>query len=72
MLSRNLHCAAGGVSAFATLWAKTKGSLDVKAVAGMISMPLCLNARNLDVKTVKNFTEKDNLALPAVTVSAQG
>jgi len=34
-------------------------------------MPLYLNTRNPDVKTVKDFTAKDKIALPAVKVSIQ-
>ena len=45
--------------AVVTLWARTKGNLDVKAVAAINSMPLYLNTRNPNVKTIKDFTEKD-------------
>ena len=34
-------------------------------------MPLWLNTINPDVKTIKDFTEKDRIALPAVKVSIQ-
>jgi NitT/TauT family transport system substrate-binding protein len=34
-------------------------------------MPLYLNTRNPSVKTIKDFTEKDRIALPAVKVSIQ-
>ncbi len=71
ILSGNLHFASGGVGPLITLWAKTKGSYDVKAVAAMNSMPLYLNTRNPNVKTLKDFTEKDKIALPAVKVSMQ-
>ena len=71
ILSNNLHFASGGVGPLITLWAKTKGSYDVKAVAAMNSMPLYLNTRNPNVKTLKDFTEKDKIALPAVKVSMQ-
>lgn len=71
MLSGNLHFASGGVGPFVTLWSRTKGTIDVKAVAAMNSMPLYLNTRNPKVKTLKDFTEKDKIALPAVKVSIQ-
>lgn len=71
ILSNNLHFASGGVGPLITLWAKTKGSYDVKAVAAMNSMPLFLNTNNPNVKTLKDFTEKDKIALPAVKVSIQ-
>lgn len=71
LLSGNLHLAAGGVAPLVTLWAKTRGNYDVKAVAALNSMPLYLNTRNPNVKTIKDFTPKDKIALPAVKVSIQ-
>ncbi len=71
LLSDSLHFAAGGVAPMVTLWAKTRGNYDVKAVAALNSMPLYLNTRNPNVKTIKDFTDKDKIALPAVKVSIQ-
>ena len=71
LLSGSLQFASGGVGPMITIWAKTKGNLDVKAVATLDSMPLYLNTRNPNVKTIKDFTEKDRIALPAVKVSVQ-
>jgi len=71
LLSGSLHFASGGVGPLITIWARTKGNLDVKAVAALDSMPLYLNTRNPNVKTIKDFTEKDKIALPAVKVSVQ-
>jgi NitT/TauT family transport system substrate-binding protein len=71
LLSNGLQFASGGVGPFLTLWSRTKGNLDVKAVAAINSMPLYLVTRNPKVKTLKDFTEKDRIALPAVKVSIQ-
>lgn len=71
LLSGSLHFASGGVGPMVTLWAKTRGNYDVKGVAAINSMPLYLNTRNPAVKTLKDFTEKDKIALPAVKVSIQ-
>jgi NitT/TauT family transport system substrate-binding protein len=71
LLSGSLHFASGGVGPFITLWSRTKGNLDVKAVSAINSMPLYLNSRNPAVKTVKDFTENDKIALPAAKVSIQ-
>jgi len=71
LLSGSLQFASGGVGPLITIWAKTRGNLDVKAVATLDSMPLYLNTRNPNVKTIKDFTEKDRIALPAVKVSVQ-
>ena len=71
LLSNSLQFASGGVGPLVTLWARTRGNLDVKAVSAINSMPLYLNTRNPNVKTIKDFTEKDKIALPAVKVSIQ-
>jgi NitT/TauT family transport system substrate-binding protein len=71
LLSDSLHFASGGVAPMITLWAKTRGNYNVKAVSALNSMPLYLNTRNPNVKTIKDFTEKDKIALPAVKVSIQ-
>ncbi len=71
ILSGDLHFASGGVGPFVTLWARTQGNMNVKSVTAMNAMPLMLNTRNPDVKTLKDFTDKDRIALPAVKVSIQ-
>ena len=37
----------------------------------MSSMPIVLNTRNPDVKSINDFTDKDRIALPSVGVSHQ-
>lgn len=71
LLSESLNFASGGVTPLITLWAKTRGNLDVKGVVAMNSMPLYLNTRNPNVKSIKDFTDQDKIALPAVKVSFQ-
>ena len=71
LLSNSLHFASGGVAPLITLWAKTRGNYDIKAAAALNSMPLYLVTRNANAKTVKDLTERDKIALPAVKVSIQ-
>ncbi|WP_337876254.1 ABC transporter substrate-binding protein [Elioraea sp.] len=71
LISDNLDFASGGVGPLLTIWARTRGNLDVKGVASLNSMPLYLNTINPNVKTIADFTEKDRIALPAVKVSIQ-
>lgn len=71
ILSGSLHLASGGIGPLLTIWARTRGSLDVKCVTAMNSMPLYLNSRNPTVKSLADFTDKDRIALPAVKVSIQ-
>jgi NitT/TauT family transport system substrate-binding protein len=71
LLSGSPQFASGGVGPLVTLWARTRGNLDVKAVGAINSMPIYLNTRNPSVRTIKDFTDKDRIALPAVKVSIQ-
>lgn len=61
----------GGIGALVTIWAKTKDSLDVRGVAALDSLPIALLTSNPAVKTVKDFTDQDRIALPSVKVSIQ-
>ena len=71
LISGSLDMASGGVGPLVTIWARTKGNLNVKGVASINSMPLYLNTINPAVKTIKDFTDNDRIALPAVKVSIQ-
>jgi NitT/TauT family transport system substrate-binding protein len=72
LFSGNVDVVAVGATALITLWARTKGTaLEVKGVSAMSSMPIALNTRNPDVKSIKDFTDKDRIALPSVGVSHQ-
>jgi NitT/TauT family transport system substrate-binding protein len=71
LLSGNLDFPSGGVGPLLTIWSKTKGRQDVKGVAALNSMPIYLVSTNPAVKTLKDFTDKDKIALPAVKVSIQ-
>ena len=71
LLSGNLDFAATGPPSFLILWDKASSSLDVKGVASYGATPLYLVTRNPDVHTIKDFSNKDRIALPAVKSSVQ-
>jgi NitT/TauT family transport system substrate-binding protein len=71
LISGTLDFASGGVGPMVTIWARTQQNLKVKGICAIDSMPLYLNTINPNVKTIKDFTEKDRIALPAVRVSMQ-
>ena len=71
ILSGNLDFASGGVGPILTIWSKTRKNIGVKGVAALNAMPLYLNTTDANVKTIKDFTDKDRIALPAVKVSIQ-
>src|SRR5450755_324704 len=72
LLSGTLDIASGGVPGLLVLWAKTKGTpQEVRGISALSSQPFLLNSRNPDVKTIKDFTASDRIAVPAVKVSVQ-
>jgi len=64
-----LHFAAQGAPSLNTLWDKTHGG--IKGVSSMTTYPLYLITRNAEVKTIKDFTAKDKIAVPSVKISTQ-
>ncbi|GGX98675.1 ABC transporter substrate-binding protein [Massilia dura] len=71
LLSGAIDIAGAGVGPLVTVWDRTKGRQNVKGVAALGSFPYYLVSNNPKVKSIADFTEKDRIALPAVTVSVQ-
>lgn len=71
LISGSVDFVCLGVPGIATIWAKTRGNIDVRAVSGLNQLPLMLLTRNPNVKTLKDFTDKDRIAVPAIKVSMQ-
>ncbi|MFA0928330.1 ABC transporter substrate-binding protein [Pseudomonas syringae pv. tagetis] len=71
LLSGSIDIAGAGVGPLLTIWDRTKGRQNVKAVASLGNFPYYLVSNNPDVKTIADFTEKDRIAVPAVSVSVQ-
>src|SRR6266436_1570797 len=71
LLSGNLDLASGGLGPLLIIWSKTKGRQDVRAVAALNSMPLYLNVIDPNIRSLKDLTAKDRIAMPTVKVSIQ-
>lgn len=71
ILAGDIDIACTGTPPFFTLWSKTKGNLNARAIAAYNSLPLILNTVNPRIKTIKDFTDKDRIALPGVKASTQ-
>ena len=71
LLSGAIDIAGAGIGPLLTIWDRTKGKQNVKGVASLGSFPYYLISNNPKVKTIADFTEKDRIGLPAVTVSVQ-
>jgi NitT/TauT family transport system substrate-binding protein len=71
LLSGSLHVASGGVAPFLILWDRTRGTLNVKAVAALSSMPMYLVTNNPSVKSIRDFTDKDRISMAGAGQSIQ-
>jgi len=71
MISGSLHFAAQGVPSMAVIWDRTRGNIQVKALGANANNNIWLNTKNPNVKTLKDFTEKDRIAIPSLKVSTQ-
>ena len=69
LISNAIHFAAQGAPSMITLWDKTRGQ--IKGVSSMTTYPLYLISRNPAVKTVRDFTDQDKIAVPSVKISTQ-
>jgi NitT/TauT family transport system substrate-binding protein len=71
LLAGGLHMAAGGTGPAFILWDRTRGNVDVRGIAALSSMPNLLVTRNPNIKTIKDFTEKDRIAMAGAGSSVQ-
>src|ERR1700741_3044395 len=71
LLSGNVHFGAVGAPSLVTLWSRTKSNVGVKGVAAMTSYPLYFVTRNPELKSLKELSQKDKIAIPSVKISTQ-
>lgn len=71
LISGNLDFAATGIPSFLTLWSRGRGKLDVKVLASYGYSPIVLVTRNPNVHTLRDFSDRDRIAVPAVRTSVQ-
>lgn len=72
MMAGTLDFAGIGTPAFLTLWAKAKGipGVEVIGVTGMSANPLWLMSNKPELKSLKDFTAQDKIAVPGIKTSA--
>jgi NitT/TauT family transport system substrate-binding protein len=68
MIAGTLDIAGIGAPGFITLWAKTKDNarIGVTGVSGLSATSLYLNTNKPGIKSLRDFTEKDKIALPGI------
>jgi NitT/TauT family transport system substrate-binding protein len=71
LLSGTVHFGAVGAPSLITLWSKTKNNVGIKGMAAMTSYPLYFVTRNPDLKSLKDLSQKDKVAVPSVKISTQ-
>lgn len=71
LISGNLDFASLGPTAIVTLWSRTRGSMDVRVASGLNAMAWMLNVRDPRIKSIRDFSDNDRIAVPAVKVSGQ-
>ena len=72
LLAGSVDIVSGGVPGLVTLWSKTRGTpQEVRGISALSSQPFLLNSRNPAIKSLRDFTPKDKIALPAIKVSVQ-
>jgi NitT/TauT family transport system substrate-binding protein len=71
IISGAIDLAGVGLPNLVTMWEKTRNNARIRAISGMNDMPLILLTRNPAVRTLKDYTEKDRIAVPSIKISMQ-
>ena len=72
LLSGQLQFGVAAIPSLATLWEKTVGTAqEVRALSAVQSQPCVLMTRNPAIQSIRDFTEKDRIAVTAVKISVQ-
>jgi len=71
LLAGSLDVVSAGVPPMLTLWDRTRGKQNVKGVAALGSLPNYLLTTNPRIKTLKDFSDKDRIAVPAAGTGFQ-
>jgi NitT/TauT family transport system substrate-binding protein len=72
LISGDLHFGAGGAPALITLWARTKGTAnEVRGVGAVLDMPMELVTTNPNLKSIRDLTKNDKIAVTSIKVSNQ-
>src|SRR5437763_4851641 len=70
ILSGQMDFITPGVPTLATMWDKTAGTPnEIRALSAVQSMPYVLVTRSPEIKSIRDFTDKDRIALPAVKLT---
>jgi NitT/TauT family transport system substrate-binding protein len=71
ILAGDADLAMGGFGPALTLWDKTRGAQKVRGVLPMSSSPLFVISTDPNIHSLKDFTDKDRIAVSAIKVTDQ-
>lgn len=71
LLAGAIDIVSAGVPPMLTLWDRTHGKQNVKAIAALGSLPNYLVTNNPNVKKLQDLSDKDRIAVPAAGVGFQ-
>lgn len=66
LISGAVDIIATGTGPLILLWDRTKSNMGVKAIAAVSDMPMRLNSRNPNFKTLADLSSEDRIAVPAI------
>jgi NitT/TauT family transport system substrate-binding protein len=68
-ISGGVDVACGGPGPACIVWDRSRGSRDIRGAAALSSMPCLLVIRNPAVKSVRDFTDRDRIAMAGAGAS---
>jgi NitT/TauT family transport system substrate-binding protein len=71
LLSGSVDIGMGGITVLMTLWDKTQGTMNVRAIVTLAESPIYLMTVDPRIKSLKDFGEGDRIAVSAVKVTMQ-
>jgi NitT/TauT family transport system substrate-binding protein len=70
-LTGAVHFSGQGVPSTALIWDRTRNGIGAKAVSAMTASNIWLMTRKPEIKSLRDLTDKDRIALPSIKTSAQ-
>lgn len=70
LLAGQVDFAPNGAPSLLTIWSRTRGTPnEVRGVIGINQIPFWLNVNRPEIKSIRDFTEKDKIVVTAIKVS---
>ena len=70
-LAGAVHFSGQGVPSTALIWDRTRNGIGAKAISAMVASNIWLMTRKPELKSLRDLTDKDRIALPSIKTSAQ-